>query len=110
MRLLYIILSIYFLVLSGLPCLDMIEHDISMAKDLQSDQHSKNHSHKEDDDLCSPFCVCNCCGIQVLVYQSIISYDLETFSIIKTENKESLYKSVFYTNFYNNIWQPPKIG
>ncbi|SPE76491.1 hypothetical protein FLACOL_00472 [Flavobacterium columnare] len=88
----------------------MIEHDIAIAKSAQSDLQNKKHSHSDDDDLCSPFCVCNCCGIQVLVYQSIISYDFEVFSAINTENKESLYKSIFYTNFYNSIWQPPKIA
>ncbi|MET2995102.1 DUF6660 family protein [Flavobacterium columnare] len=108
MRLLYIILSVYFLILSGLPCLDMIEDERSMAQSITTNLQDKNHSHT-DDDLCSPFCVCNCCGTQILVYQSIISYDFETFSIINTKNKESLYKSVFYTNFYNSIWQPPKI-
>ncbi|MFK6999275.1 DUF6660 family protein [Flavobacterium oreochromis] len=108
MRLLYIILSVYFLILSGLPCLDTIEHERSIAKSATSDHSHKGHTHT--DDLCSPFCTCNCCGTQVLVYQSIISYDFENLPTIITERKESLYKSVFYTNFYNNIWQPPKIA
>ncbi|TRX35207.1 hypothetical protein FNW52_12065 [Flavobacterium sp. ZT3R18] len=64
--------------------------------------------HNQDNDACSPFCVCNCCSSQVFAFNSISTF---SFIIIKkqVENRIPEYKSVLTSNFYGSIWQPPQI-
>lgn len=74
-----------------------------------ADNHDeKSHSHDKENDLCSPFCSCNCCGSQIVSYFKIINYSFDFFSkSIKTQLPT--YTSKFASNFYGSIWQPPQI-
>ncbi|WP_319800119.1 MULTISPECIES: DUF6660 family protein [Flavobacterium] len=107
MKWLNIILSIYLIALACMPCADMEVNSAGHSLAVhQSDRD--NHSHDKSKDLCSPFCICNCCGAQILSYFPVISYEFPLIStVIKT--KEPFYKSVFASNFYGSIWQPPQI-
>nr|WP_315211938.1 DUF6660 family protein [uncultured Flavobacterium sp.] len=98
------ILSIIFLLLSCLPCADM-EHDTSYDKVTISNE--SNHTH--DNDSCSPLCICNCCGCQSFVYNTIYNYN---FFAVKTiiDKKVPEYKSILASNFFGSIWQPPQIA
>ena len=75
---------------------------------VSHDATHDNHSHDKDKDLCSPFCICNCCGAQVLSYFPTLSFELPLISQdIKT--KEPFYKPVFASSFFGSIWQPPQL-
>ena len=99
------ILSLYLIFLSCIPCADTKE-EISIHSSQENVANHEKHSHDTSTDGCSPFCVCNCCGHQVLNYQPIIAYN---FSIQLQELKISNYKSDFISFFSGSIWQPPKI-
>lgn len=90
-----------------MPCADLeINNPAHNSNEIVSKHTS--HSHDKENDLCPPFCVCNCCGAQVLSYFPTISYEFPLIStVIKT--KEPFYKSVIASNFYGSIWQPPQI-
>lgn len=106
MKLLTIILSLYIFALSAIPCED-IEID-SAAHSTITKSEEKNHSHDKDNDLCSPFCVCNCCGQQTLTSTQVITFDFPIqFEEIKT--LDSIYTSALHSNFYGSIWQPPQL-
>ena len=107
MNYLAVILSFYFFALSALPCVDIERESAAHSKIPTSEE--KNHSHDKDNDLCSPFCVCNCCGSQLtLNYVPAITYELKLpFEAIKT--LQSIYTSALHSNFYGSIWQPPQI-
>ena len=106
MKLITIILSIYIFVLSATPCVD-IETE-SAAHSASHSSEKDNHSHDKHNDLCSPFCVCNCCGQQTLTYAHTITYDFPVqFEEIKTSN--SIYTSISHSDFFGSIWQPPQI-
>jgi hypothetical protein len=108
MKLLYFLLSVYLVALSCLPCADMeVNCAADSAKNLGAN-HEKQ-SHEEGSDLCSPFCVCNCCGAQFVTFQTTPSIDFPTVTTV-IATKESIYKSTFTSNFYGSIWQPPKIS
>lgn len=89
-----------------MPCADMeIDRPIHSSKEISS--KSDNHSHDKDNDTCSPFCVCNCCGNQGFTYNS--SCHLLFFKkIIGTKVPE--YKSTITCNYFGSIWQPPQIN
>jgi hypothetical protein len=98
------ILSIVFLLLSCLPCADKEGYGSSQNVVVES-----SSEHNQDIDACSPFCICNCCSSQVFAFDTTVC-GLD-FVIIKkiVENKIPVYKTIFISNFYGSIWQPPQI-
>lgn len=107
MKWITIILSVYLMALSNMPCADMEVN--SAAHKTARFSSEDNHSHDKDNDLCSPFCACNCCGAQVLSYQTTVTFD---FSVVNPIISIQLpnYNSVFASSFYGSIWQPPQIA
>ncbi|WPO77728.1 DUF6660 family protein [Flavobacterium sp. KACC 22761] len=101
------LLSIYLMALSNMPCADM-EVNSAMHKTAQFSSEN-SHTHDKDNDLCSPFCACNCCGAQVLSYQPVAVFQFSLPSSLIT-NPLPNYNSVFISNFYGSIWQPPQIA
>ncbi|SHN19347.1 hypothetical protein SAMN05444387_4587 [Flavobacterium pectinovorum] len=100
-------MSFIILIISFMPCADM-EMNNAAQKTAQFTETHIDHSHDTQNDLCSPFCVCSCCGVQVLSYASAINFD---FHVIGALIKRPLpnYISVLASNFYGSIWQPPQI-
>ena len=103
MKVLSIILSLYVLVLTTIPCVDRPFAKITP----QSEYCGTASDHLgHDDDSCSPFCVCNCCGnhvvsIEKLGLSKIFSYPGEKITPTTISFKSNLFRS---------IWQPPKIS
>jgi len=104
-----IILSIYILVLSCLPC-----GDVEDCKVVDYDKiafSETNHStHQEDTETCSPFCICACCGTNIVLnfsFSPLISEIEQCF--LSEKVKVNFYNTSFISDFYGNIWQPPKI-
>ena len=87
-----------------MPCADM-KQDVSYNKVTISNQ--SNHTHEKD--VCSPLCVCNCCGCQGFTYNTIHPYNFFVVKII-IDKKVPEYKSILTSNFYGSIWQPPQIN
>ncbi|MBL7885885.1 MAG: hypothetical protein JNJ52_04000 [Flavobacterium sp.] len=111
MKLVNFILSIYLVALSCLPCADMEVNSAAHkdAHEVAKTTHDHDgHDHDKENDLCSPFCSCNCCGSQIVTYFKAVVY---SFSVTSKGIKTSIsfYKSTFFSNFYGNIWQPPQI-
>ena len=109
MKLVNFILSIYLVALSCLPCADMeVTSAAHKALEIASNHNEKSHNHDKENDLCSPFCNCNCCGSQIVSYFKVITFN---FSVVSKEITTQLtsYTSKFTSNFYGSIWQPPQI-
>jgi len=58
MKIIAVILSVYVMVLTAMPCTDVHAADTNsvVLELLEQDQY-----HSYDVDLCSPFCFCVCC-------------------------------------------------
>jgi ferredoxin len=102
-----IILSVYLIVLSSLPCADTLVNDTKTHTTVVAAK-TDNQSHEKDSDLCPPFCSCNCCAVQVLNAAPVITW---TFNEETTLIKKPLssYHSILTSNFYGSIWQPPQL-
>jgi ABC-type nickel/cobalt efflux system permease component RcnA len=115
MKIVNIILSIYIIVLAAYPCADKhidgttnASHSLAHSHVHSQTHEQHNHSPEDETDLCSPFCVCNCCGQQTLTFLEVHSFQfLVQFKEIKSSI--SFYKSIIFSNFYGSIWQPPQI-
>ncbi|WNM20417.1 DUF6660 family protein [Flavobacterium capsici] len=107
MKLLTVILSIYIFTLSAVPCVDVEIGSAAHSTVIHSSENKAN-SHDKENDLCSPFCICNCCSGITLSYVPTITYNFQNpFEVIKTPN--SFYTSALHSNFFGSIWQPPQI-
>ena len=97
------------MVISCLPCGDM--EDCKIEENEKIAIAETNHTeHQEDSETCSPFCICACCGttmVSSFLFPTLIS---ETSHQVVTEKGDNLaYHNSFISDFYGNIWQPPKI-
>lgn len=104
MKILCFILSLYVFFLSTVPCCsdDNCNDDIITEN---SDNHSQDH--KEGDcNACSPFLTCGTCIGFVF---TILEIDIYEISFIE-DKFVTIYKSQFSNDFFNKIWQPPKIS
>ncbi|MEL1252982.1 DUF6660 family protein [Flavobacterium sp. DGU38] len=107
MKLTNAILSILILILSCMPCADMEANSFTQKKAELASKHD-NHSHNKENDLCSPFCICSCCGSQMASYSQPVAID---FPILSKGIKKQLptYQSILSSSFCGSIWQPPQI-
>ncbi|WP_312394097.1 DUF6660 family protein [Chryseobacterium sp.] len=108
MNILRLLLTIYFLVLSLMPCGDVHAQSPTVDEVLRVTFQTDNHS-KDKTDVCSPLCSCNCCQITVASFkvEPIISFPEQVHSYY---SKKILFqKNDFAYLVYDQIWQPPKI-
>nr|WP_294921694.1 DUF6660 family protein [uncultured Flavobacterium sp.] len=108
MKITNIILSLIILIISCMPCADK-ETNNNVQDPVLFSAMEMDHSHDKQSDMCSPFCICNCCGVQVLSYAPAITFE---FPLPAKMIKSALpsYTSVFASNFFGSIWQPPQIA
>lgn len=102
------ILSLLLLLLSCLPCADGINNSVANKQANFADNHT-NHDTDKHTDSCSPFCICNCCGVQVLNFTpTLLFYPAETVTAFIAK-PQIVYKSHLASMFSGSIWQPPQI-
>ena len=103
MRLLAIILSLYTISLSALPCDDNLVIDNHQKSSISQDLDSHSHNLL---DLCSPFCVCNCCSSNTI--EPIQNYK-EGIVEISIKEVGTHFDISFFNNYTSQIYQPPKV-
>lgn len=106
-----ILLSIVLIVLSCLPCADA-ESNAEPKSDakLVVDNHA-DHSKEQNTDFCSPFCICNCCGAQILNFTPSVAFTISEVQFPEYSTKTNiLYKAHFASMFSGSIWQPPQLS
>ncbi|MCZ2223504.1 MAG: hypothetical protein LC122_07720 [Chitinophagales bacterium] len=103
------IFIIYFLALSIMPCNDAHDICLNNAETATLSQNYCSHHQPEDNDFCSPFCTCNCCRTSTTKEVNQLDFIL-TSQPNQIKEKISTPTNFYLFNYFNNIWQPPKIG
>ena len=91
-----------------MPCSDNEQSTFEVVT-TKIEKVQNEHSQKHKDDFCSSFCMCSCCGRNVVVYQQIPANFIGHFS-------NEFYSAEFfhipnpYSNYFGSIWQPPQLG
>ena len=102
MKYLTFILSLYILALNLAPCEDYAATDNEVQTEI-SQLIDSDHQH-QDSDLCSPFCICQCCHINTIDFKfvdvNIISYYIST--------QDFFYQNGTEKDFTSSILQPPR--
>ena len=108
MRLTAAILAILVLILSCLPCADVVampsaktEQGSSIQQPLT--QHSEDH---KDVDLCSPFCHCACCAGFSIIYSPVV---IPQRIHIPIPQLHADFSSAEVIEISLPIWQPPQL-
>jgi hypothetical protein len=106
MKLLSLIFALYFFALGLMPCADSIECDHIEKQEVTKASNHSDHEHSTE--MCSPFCVCACCSIQ-LVFTAKINFILAPKLYHNGEDfKNFFYVSHISNNYLSQIWQPPR--
>ena len=85
-----------------MPCNDRIEEAVAETSKTHQDHKDSTEKHS---DLCSPFCSCSCCGIQ-LTQATYSFYQLEQ-EIYPTYSETVSYQPQKEFGIIYGIWQPP---
>lgn len=90
-----------------MPCADTEVSSLEHTTSKFASNHNER-SHDNRNDLCSPFCTCNCCSVQILTNFPTFTASFPVVSeIIKIQLPT--YKSIANSNYFGSIWQPPQI-
>ena len=102
MKYLAFILSIYIFALNLVPCADSTVPDNDVKTEI-SQAIGDDHQH-QDFDLCSPFCICQCCYASVTHFK-IVEIKLDVTFI---STPYFFYLNGTEKDFNTSILQPPK--
>lgn len=104
MKFFAIILSLYLTSLTCIPCSDVIvdtQENTIASIELNNDHSPNEHAA----DLCSPFCTCQCCHIEI-----IPSTDFSvTFAHIENPQETPSYFESISKNHSLSLLQPPQL-
>ncbi|MGM5470267.1 DUF6660 family protein [Flavobacteriaceae bacterium LMO-SS05] len=101
MKILAFILSVYILALNFAPC-----EDSDAANDEAKTELSQHIDNDHTDlDLCSPFCQCQCCHVNV------IDFNIADLKLQVSEISTELFFHIYglEKSFNNTILQPPRV-
>ena len=105
------ILALFMMALFVMPCADMYEKNVFNIQEHSTElTHQGSHDHQETTDMCSPFCLCGCCGIVSGIVLQWNVYNLVKAKTFELSKPEIYYKSIFIPCYFGKIWQPPKIN
>jgi hypothetical protein len=97
------ILSFYILGLAALPCIDLPEDRYARIAEITQ---NSNSNHVNDNDNCSPFCICQCCASPVVIEDFIIEFTNFSYA----QKNLSDYSPTYVSSLFTAIWQPPKVS
>jgi hypothetical protein len=103
MKFIAVLLSVYTIFLVCLTCADSGTNSASQCS------LSKSESSGHHEDVCSPFCICSCCGSQVISQIGETIFYFRAFSFVSDKNIAAAVP-VFISGFFGSFWQPPKLS
>ncbi|WP_298540223.1 DUF6660 family protein [uncultured Aquimarina sp.] len=102
MKLFTIILSVFILSSTLIPCSDALN-----SEDQEDVFCDHKHDHSEDtDDSCASICICTCCGVTI-TYELLKQFNVAIRTVIISKD-DCIYQSDYTFYFFPNIWQPPR--
>lgn len=105
-KLLTLVFSFYFLALPCMPCMDKSEcKEQAGTTSITAGSHA---GHQDEDESCAPFCNCTCCG--QIVSESSSALKMATVKQPPDKKQPAFYCSISLpSDYFGNIWQPPRI-
>ena len=103
MKIIAFILSLIVFSMAMMPCADTIEYALH-GTTTHADCSGIHEHSPEENDGCTPFCNCDCCGVSITIP--------ELMSLEEVKEQVSFLYSVHYSFNYsfqytNSVWHPP---
>jgi hypothetical protein len=92
------ILALYMMSLVILPSIDL------WSLDECADTYEAEHYPQDSEDDCAPFCVCNCCGVIVILSESSIEETIDNTQVLA---KNYMHELTIPQGHNHSIWRPP---
>jgi hypothetical protein len=105
MKFFLFLFSIYLLALGCLPCAD----DKCLKDGTVIESKALHTSDCHGEEVCSPFCICNCCSIHITAANNIIHSAAPLQREIAEQQTIAVHQPLI-TRAGNSIWQPPRLG
>lgn len=104
MKIIYLLLSVYVVVLTSVPC--CVEDNCK--DEVKTEQTDPDHHHEDTDKCkdCSPFFTCSACSSFAFNHHIVSIQPVLNF----IEKKHKTYLTSWPNSFYTEFWQPPKIS
>ena len=102
------IFILYFMAMILMPCADIHAATSSIAEQIAISSDHEDCPHENENDFCSPFCICSCCGQTSLISQErnpihkAIMVDSKDTEIYGTETN-------WASEYLDRLFHPPKI-
>jgi len=96
-------MAIYMLSLVLMPCSDNCDTD---SHNFPLTIQTAQEHHEQDNDMCSPFCICTCCATSI----SITQYQTDLFTLAYSPETFPSYEESGYSAFAADFWQPPRLS
>lgn len=85
-----------------MPCGD--SSDCSESQTISVAVNDMEHNDHQDEENCTPFCVCACCAVPVFQAPATIAIKKITQQTLLNIYPES----TFFSAGHGSIWQPPR--
>ena len=97
---------VYILFLLTLPCQDAFaaHRETSTGETTAIDRIDPC---EEEPEVCSPFCICSCCGLPALYYADLVAASPKCKDI-DPHQMQIEFRSLAPKAFPGSVWQPPK--
>lgn len=103
----FLIIGLYLLGLSGIPCSDSMECNVSAEATISASSNHEEHNHaNEANEACTPFCTCACCAITAFHHPL---NKVQTVKIFLQSEKYLHHNEGLNTSISCSIWQPPRL-
>lgn len=99
------------MVLFIVPCADAYENNlVAESSQFNKTNNLNDHDHAERQDLCTPFCLCGCCGIVSGIVLQLNTFNIEKIKTFDFSKTKVYYKTILIPRYFGEIWQPPKVN
>ncbi|MBL7701979.1 MAG: hypothetical protein JNM14_06990 [Ferruginibacter sp.] len=102
-----LIFSLYLLALPGITCAgedNCNDEPVNITE--QTAGHAEHEDEKED---CGNFCTCSCC-IHIVSVNFQPAVVINNKPLLTNKQLSSYYSISLPSNYFGNIWQPPKMS
>jgi hypothetical protein len=92
-----------------MPCTDIHDMNTSAGSELANISTDNHSTCPHEQDFCSPFCVCSCCG-QLFVLTQLPNFS-PALPIIHNYKEKTcfLFSENWQSNYLKSIFRPPQV-
>lgn len=102
--------TIYFMVLVLTPCSDIHASNVSYSRHMTSSpSQDDNNPHEKTNDFCTPFCACNCGGVEIFSPAEAKLSFKKTTGYAKDIILSFSHPTSWRSDYLDRLFRPPRV-